>query len=502
MNEALTQVPVDVVVLMEQIRARIKTAAEEKGAPSSQFVPRLPSGGTVKVGTLRFSEELRRLNEYYAELSQRARYQVVTHRRGPLGALVVKLKEKCFSFLEPMVKYHLEGELAFKAKLLQFLNDIGPYVDDRDASNFWELIAKIDVDTTNCTQHVDRVVDDVHSRLDTLTSNTRRDIDIALRSIERSYTEQKSKVEKLDEVVSGLEAILSHPLVQPPLTGESSSDKAFYQTNRSGSPIDFSYLLLENRFRGSEEHIRDRVKPYVEMYKSTTLPVCEIGSGRGELLSLLVASGVPAYGVDLDPGMVSLGESRNLPLTYGDGIQHLNECAAHSLGGVVAIQVVEHLSVEARHELYRNARHALCPGGKLVLETINPQSIVALSSNYFRDPTHVAPLHPDTLRFELELAGFLVKKVEFLSPFPKEALLREIEGSKIPLPPSLLHVIEIINHNVRVLNERLFGFQDFCVVAEARVNEACHHGHKTDGQRAVSQNPSSIGSVDSRRPLA
>ena len=50
----------------------------------------------------------------------------------------------------------------------------------------------------------------------------------------------------------------------------------------------------------------------------------------------------------------------------------------------------------------------------LILETPNPESLLAGSINFHRDPTHLRPVHPDTLAFLCESAGFA--QVEILSP--------------------------------------------------------------------------------------
>ena len=54
----------------------------------------------------------------------------------------------------------------------------------------------------------------------------------------------------------------------------------------------------------------------------------------------------------------------------------------------------------------------------LVLETPNPESLLAGSVNFHRDPTHLRPVHPDTLAFLCESAGFADVEILRLSPVP------------------------------------------------------------------------------------
>ena len=79
--------------------------------------------------------------------------------------------------------------------------------------------------------------------------------------------------------------------------------------------------------------------------------------------------------------------------------------AAASLGGVFAAQVAEHLPPAVLQAALAEAHRALRPGGLLVLETVNPRSVLGFLEVYHRDLTHEKPLHPDTLSFLAAAAG-------------------------------------------------------------------------------------------------
>jgi O-antigen chain-terminating methyltransferase len=57
------------------------------------------------------------------------------------------------------------------------------------------------------------------------------------------------------------------------------------------------------------------------------------------------------------------------------------------------------------------------PGGILLVETPNPLSPFALGE-FHTDPTHVTPIPPERLRFELEAAGFEAPRLLFQGPIP------------------------------------------------------------------------------------
>ena len=98
------------------------------------------------------------------------------------------------------------------------------------------------------------------------------------------------------------------------------------------------------------------------------------------------------------------------------------------------------------------------------METINPQSVTALARNFFRDPTHIWPLHPDTVQFALEMIGFKVVDIMMRSPYPADAMLQPIELSA-HLPARWLTGLQLMNDNVQRLNDLLFGHQDYCIIA-------------------------------------
>jgi O-antigen chain-terminating methyltransferase len=105
----------------------------------------------------------------------------------------------------------------------------------------------------------------------------------------------------------------------------------------------------------------------------------------------------------------------------------------------------------------------LAIGGRVALETINPQSVTALCRNFFRDPTHIWPLHPETLAFMMEMKGLKVEQIIYRSPYPAEAMLKPIPMAD-GLPARWNDVLQRFNDNIDRLNQLLFGHQDYCIV--------------------------------------
>jgi SAM-dependent methyltransferase len=134
--------------------------------------------------------------------------------------------------------------------------------------------------------------------------------------------------------------------------------------------------------------------------------VLDVGCGRGEFLDLLAERGIAGRGVDLNHEMAELCRARGLDVTEADAVGYLSGLPDASLGGIFAAQVVEHLEPGYLLRFLELAFHKLRPGGRIVLETLNPACWVAFFESYIRDITHRWPLHPDTLKYLVTASGF------------------------------------------------------------------------------------------------
>jgi O-antigen chain-terminating methyltransferase len=425
----------DIRSLMTEIRERIKADVEgnrDKNRELSRTAPRFAKDGNVRVGDLQHSEELRFVNQNYAYGSQLSPAVIPSHRRGPLGRLIPLFKRISRKLAHKLfLADYLNAERAFSEHLVRHLNEIGRYIDARDN----EVMRKID-----------RIDDEKSGAI------------IALQQALESLV--KDRIGGLDEMIRGLEGIVNnfprYTDPNPPRVSERSEPLAV---------PDPSYLLLENRYRGGEAEIERRLSIYPELFKGAPGQILEIGSGRGELQRLFKKAGAESYGVDLDTVMVNVANADGCDTKYGDGIAHLRSLPDASLGGLIAIQVVEHLTRTQLLELCELAKVKLKPGSKIVFETINPQSLVALSSNYFRDPTHIWPMHPDTLGYTATLAGLKIVETRYLSPVSPNHLLKEIPADPNH-PPTVVDTVRRINQNLEQLNRLLYGFQDYALILE------------------------------------
>jgi len=225
------------------------------------------------------------------------------------------------------------------------------------------------------------------------------------------------------------------------------------------SPDDVAYVAFENRFRGSRDEIRGRLASYVPLFAGRA-PVADLGCGRGEFLELLREAGTEALGAESNTQAVEHCRTRGLEVHAIDLLTFLRGREGGSLGGVFAAQVAEHLPPPVLMALLRESHRVLRAGGLLVLETVNPRSVIGLLEVYNRDLTHEKPLHPDTLSFLAAAAGFGDVRVEMRSPVDPAARLQPVPTDG--LPP---RAAEALNENLDRLNALLYGPQEYALLA-------------------------------------
>jgi trans-aconitate methyltransferase len=233
-------------------------------------------------------------------------------------------------------------------------------------------------------------------------------------------------------------------------------------------PVDsVTYVQFEDRFRGSQHEIRARVEDYLPILANAS-DVVDVGCGRGELLALLKERRVSARGVDSNAAMVELCRSRGLTVEQGDGLSFLQRQPDTSIGGLTAIQVVEHFTPAYLVGFLETAFHKMRPGAPLLLETINPACWMAFFETYLRDLTHRQPLHPDTLKHLVQASGFTSVDVQFRAPVSDADRLDKVEtagvsGNEMARP--LSELADAINAHADKLNRLLFSSMDYVVVA-------------------------------------
>jgi SAM-dependent methyltransferase len=176
------------------------------------------------------------------------------------------------------------------------------------------------------------------------------------------------------------------------------------------------YKAFEEKYRGSRELIKNRLRVYLDIIKplKDIYPepnAIDLGCGRGEWLELIGELGFKAHGVDIDDGMLEDCRKNNLTYTKQDALEYLKILPDESHTIITAFHLAEHLSYEVLLRLTSEAKRVLKPCGLLIMETPNPENIFVGINNFYLDPTHIRPLPIGLLSFITECAGFSRIKV-------------------------------------------------------------------------------------------
>src|SRR5690606_1473861 len=184
--------------------------------------------------------------------------------------------------------------------------------------------------------------------------------------------------------------------------------------------LDAYYIAFEDDGRGAPEQVKAKLKAYKDwlahLSGSTTLPVLDVGCGRGEWLELLEEQGLQAWGVDASPLMVQSCKDRHLQVTCGDVLDVIATVADQALGAVTLFHIVEHLPFPALYTLIREVARVLEPGGSILIETPNPENVLVGSHTFYHDFTPRNPVTPSALQFLMTYHGLERLEVRRLNP--------------------------------------------------------------------------------------
>jgi len=220
----------------------------------------------------------------------------------------------------------------------------------------------------------------------------------------------------------------------------------------SATSPDVLYRRLEDALRGSETEVRADVMHYVRL-AAEQQPAMDVGCGRGEFLVACREAGIAARGVDTNERSVADLQQRGFDVSLAGVPECFASLANGSLGSVLAMHVVEHLPIDALIALFRESARVLRNGGLLMLETPNAESLLVAATEFWRDPTHIAPRHVAALTVLAREHGFEIAEVRAIHELPEGTKLAILESDA----PELQRVIHAIN-------DRLFAPQDLRLV--------------------------------------
>lgn len=254
--------------------------------------------------------------------------------------------------------------------------------------------------------------------------------------------------EQGNRILSKLKRIES-PSEASPVVYVESENKVVSSSSSTYDSID--YFDFENHFRGSIEHIKNVQSIYLPYFQSCS-NVLDLGCGRGEFLSLLKENNIPAKGVDLYEEYAQFCCDNGLEVSCGDAIAYLAQC--ETVDGIFLGQVIEHLELSQIIRICKLAYEKLPEGGCIIMETPNPTSLAIYTHAFYIDPSHTKPVHPLTMRYLLEKAGFT--QIEVIYP----------EASRLAERIPHLENCSDFNESMDKLTDLLYGSQDYAVIAK------------------------------------
>jgi len=188
---------------------------------------------------------------------------------------------------------------------------------------------------------------------------------------------------------------------------------------------DFRYHVFEQIFRGTSEQVAENFRRYTPYFLQSPEPVLDLGCGRGEFLKVMQEISKKAYGVDMNEYEVQRLNDEGFEAVVADALTHIDSLPRESIGGVFCAQVVEHLPPEHVYRILSGLHRVMKPGSPLIMETVNPLSVFGFHHVYFKDPSHIFPVHPETLVFMLRYSGFQEVKSVPITPVPEQQKLQQ-----------------------------------------------------------------------------
>lgn len=187
------------------------------------------------------------------------------------------------------------------------------------------------------------------------------------------------------------------------------------------------YLEFEKNFRGSAAELKEGFRVYLPLAHAAMSDTggglaLDLGCGGCEWLELLRDEGMEGLGVDSNSNFAETARDRGMQMIVADLFQWLAAIPNDYFALVTSFHVIEHLSFPQQMRVLGEIFRTLKPGGKAILESPNPRNILVGSGDFYRDPTHLRPVFPDTLGLVGESVGFAMSKVFFFTP-GREALV-------------------------------------------------------------------------------
>jgi O-antigen chain-terminating methyltransferase len=389
-------------------------------------------------------------------------YLISSHRPA-VGKVLIKGRELVHGEVRRYVSPIVQKQTVFNENVVSIFNNLASNINSLD-NKIEQIMPNIELkirqqksDTNNKTEQLnidtDNKIEQLKLDADKKIEQLKTDMDNRIRTqIDTFISSINSDIEKKSWLSNLLDKKIDSQLKNHKIL----EDKKLEPSEDKNSKL--NYFVFEERFRGSRDEIKQRQLKYLDYFKGCK-NVLDIGCGRGEFLELMKENGINAQGLEIDVNMANFCKSKELKVNVMDAISFLEQVDDNSLDGIFIDQVVEHLEPDYLVRMLKLCYQKLMYGYFVIIETVNPLSLVSFV-NFYIDLSHVKPLHPETMRFLLEVAGFRDIELKFYSPVKDEIRLQKIQFHKEMEEREKLF-IETFNRNIDILNNQLYGPQDY-----------------------------------------
>jgi O-antigen chain-terminating methyltransferase len=195
------------------------------------------------------------------------------------------------------------------------------------------------------------------------------------------------------------------------LSYTSGFDKIF---NSSARQWDAFYHHFELRFRGDSKTIAERLRSryhdrisalaanFAAHSPHTTHTALDLGCGSGEFLDLCRSVGFTTLGIDLSPPAIAACHAKGHHAYCKDILSYLRSLKDQSISVVGLFHVIEHCPPRYMLAVFREVSRVLVPRGMFIVETPSLYSLWSSVRQFYLDPTHLRPVHPEYISFLLD----------------------------------------------------------------------------------------------------
>lgn len=228
------------------------------------------------------------------------------------------------------------------------------------------------------------------------------------------------------------------------------------------------YHQFELHFRGSSEHIarmlrsryEEKITRYFQQWEqqfSTPPRALDLGCGSGEFLDMCKDAGFTTLGVDVSPQAIAICQHKGHQVVQKDLLACLNSIEDGSVHLVGLFHVIEHCSPRYMLAVFREVHRVLAPQGIFIVETPSLFSLWSGVRQFYLDPTHLRPVHPDYIAFMARYCGLIHQDTLQFAP---------VEHPERPQWDPLQEKLPAeIKANMEKLETWLYGPMDLAIVA-------------------------------------